>query len=55
MSKWDILARSNIKRYSLAGSLTHGEKIPWIVCFGLNLLVTGFPKSPADLLTQASL
>lgn len=55
MSKWDILARSDIKRYSLAGSLTHGEKIPWIVCFGLNLLVTGFLESPADLLTEASL
>lgn len=55
MSKWDILARSDIKRYSLSGSLTHEEKIPWIVCFGLNLLVTGFPESPADLLTQASL
>lgn len=33
MSKWDILARSDIKRYSLTGSLTHGEKITWIVCF----------------------
>lgn len=55
MSKWDILARSDIKRYSLAGSLTRGEKISWIVCFGLNLLVTGFPDSPADLWTQASL
>lgn len=55
MSKWDILARSDIKRYSLTGPLTHGEKILWIVCFRLNLLVTGLPESLPDLWTQTSL